>query len=426
MLLLDGETVSSRPCNIIGENRKLGQIILPRMVPSKLSHRHQLRGHRSISEISGVVDDDESLGKRPLDGQNNTLKYKVFASTWNVGGMAPSSDLDLEDWLDSRANSYDIYVLGFQEIVPLNARNVLGPRNSCISTKWNSLIGETLNKRRRRGEGLHQETTNSSATDRSVQEEQHFRCIMSKQMVGIFASVWVRSNLRPYIHHLNVSCVGSGIMGYLGNKGSVSIRFMLHETSFCFVCCHLASGGKQGDVILRNFDAADILARTRFAGGEAQELPKKILDHDQVVLLGDLNYRISLEEAETRVLVEDKNWSILLENDQLLLEFSTGRHFDGWQEGVITFSPTYKYQPNSDQYYWCFDGAPGEKKRAPAWCDRILWRGKGLKQIQYDTCCNYRLSDHRPVRAVFHAEGEIRGDPDCCACGCTALSSTSE
>ncbi|KAL5201196.1 hypothetical protein ABZP36_035550 [Zizania latifolia] len=466
MLLLDGETVSSRPCNIMGENRKLGQIILPRRVPSKLSHRHQLRGHRSISEISGVV--DETLGKRPLDGQNDTLKYRVFASTWNVGGMVPSNDLDLEDWLDSRASSYDIYVLGFQEIVPLNARNVLGPRNSCISTKWNSLIEETLNKRRRRGAGLHQEITNSSAKDRSVQEEEHFRCIMSKQMVGIFSSVWVRSNLRPYIHHLNVSCVGSGIMGYLGNKGSVSIRFMLHETSFCFVCCHLASGGKQGDVLLRNFDAADILARTRFPGGAAQDLPKKILDHDQVVLLGDLNYRISLEEAETRLLVEDKNWSILLENDQLLLEFSTGRHFDGWQEGVITFSPTYKYQPNSDQYYWCFDGAPGEKKRAPAWsahqgllnptpemiasdvagesdgcmafmrlpllpwvcvcvcrCDRILWRGKGLKQIQYDTCCNYRLSDHRPVRAVFHAEGEIRGDADC-ACGCIALSSTSE
>jgi hypothetical protein len=36
-------------------------------------------------------------------------------------------------------------------------------------------------------------------------------------------------------------------------------------------------------------------------------------------------------------------------------------------------------------------------------CDRILWRGKGLKQVQYETC-SYRLSDHRPVRAVFHAE----------------------
>lgn len=38
----------------------------------------------------------------------------------------------------------------------------------------------------------------------------------------------------------------------------------------------------------------------------------------QVVLLGDLNYRISLEEPETRLLVKAKNWSTLLENDQVL------------------------------------------------------------------------------------------------------------
>lgn len=226
-------------------------------------------------------------------------------------------------------------------------------------------------------------------------------------MVGIFTSVWTRSNLRPYIHHLNVSCVGSGIMGYLGNKGSVSVRFVLHETSFCIVCCHLASGGKQGDILLRNFDAADILARTNFRGGGNQKLPKKILDHDQVVLLGDLNYRISLEEPQTRLLVTAKNWSTLLENDQLVSEFLTGRVFEGWQEGSVTFSPTYKYQPNSDQYYWCFDTARGEKKRAPAWCDRILWHGKGMKQIRYETC-NYKFSDHRPVRAGFITECKVR------------------
>jgi hypothetical protein len=46
------------------------------------------------------------------------------------------------------------------------------------------------------------------------------------------------------------------------------------------VCCHLASGGKEGDVLLRNLDAADILARTRFPGGGSQKLPEKILDHE--------------------------------------------------------------------------------------------------------------------------------------------------
>ncbi|XP_062199314.1 type IV inositol polyphosphate 5-phosphatase 9-like isoform X2 [Phragmites australis] len=395
MLLLNREAISSLSLLQHGREQKDHPA---RLATSKLLHCQQLHGHRVVSEVSRVM--DETLGKRPLNDQKDTFIYRVFASTWNVGGIAPSDDLGLEDWLGTRANSFDIYVLGFQEIVPLNARNVLGPRNSCISTKWNSLIGEALNKRKRKvGAELHQATTNTSAMESSAQVE-GFRCIRSKQMVGIFTSVWVRSNLRPFIHHLDVSCIGSGIMGCLGNKGSVSIRFVLHETSLCFVCCHLASGGKEGDVLLRNSDVADILARTRFSGGATQELPEKILDHE-----------ISLEEAETWSLVKAKNWAILLEKDQLLFEFSRGRHFEGWQEGLITFSPTYKYLPNSDQYYWCFEGARGEKKRVPAWCDRILWRGRGLKQVHYETC-SYRLSDHRPVRAIFHAECHISGDAE--------------
>lgn len=129
-----------------------------------------------------------------------------------------------------------------------------------------------------------------------------------------------------------------------------------------------------------------------------------------MILLGDLNYRISLPEAKTRMLVERRDWKTLLENDQLRSEVCPGGAFQGWNEGAITFSPTYKYYPNSDTYYGsrtaCAtqqQGRRGEKRRAPAWCDRILWRGNGLRQDQYDRC-ESRLSDHRPVRAVFVVE----------------------
>ncbi|KAG9534687.1 DNase I-like protein, partial [Aureobasidium melanogenum] len=43
--------------------------------------------------------------------------------------------------------------------------------------------------------------------------------------------------------------------------------------------------------------------------------------------------------------------------------------FQGWQEGPITFLPTYKYDAGS---VGVFDSS--EKRRAPSWCDRILWR----------------------------------------------------
>ncbi|CAO2188260.1 unnamed protein product [Urochloa humidicola] len=278
--------------------------------------------------------------------------------------------------------------------------------------KWQLLIGDALNNNTRRW-------SQEFGEEEAMHQEQQgvFRCVVSKQMVGIFVSVWARSGLCRHVRHAGVARVGAGVFGRLGNKGAVSARFLLHGTSFCFVCCHLASGGDRGGALRRNANATDILSRTSFvhsSGGGAPaspDLPKKILDHDRVVLLGDLNYRISMDDGEARQLVRARKWGMLLENDELQLELSKGRQFDGWREGHVTFAPTYKYHRNSDQFFWCAGGGAGgrdKKHRAPAWCDRILWRGKGMRQIQYERCGGYRLSDHRPVRAVFEAVCELQ------------------
>lgn len=42
--------------------------------------------------------------------------------------------------------------------------------------------------------------------------------VASKQMVGIFLTVWIKKDLRDDVHNMKVSCVGRGLMGYLGNK----------------------------------------------------------------------------------------------------------------------------------------------------------------------------------------------------------------
>lgn len=42
--------------------------------------------------------------------------------------------------------------------------------------------------------------------------------IVSKQMVGIYVSIWVRKRLRRHVNNLKVSPVGVGLMGYMGNK----------------------------------------------------------------------------------------------------------------------------------------------------------------------------------------------------------------
>ena len=58
-----------------------------------------------------------------------------------------------------------------------------------------------------------------SVDDGDRQPERSRYCLVaSKQMVGIFLTVWVKRDLRDDVRNLRVSCVGRGLMGYLGNK----------------------------------------------------------------------------------------------------------------------------------------------------------------------------------------------------------------
>lgn len=52
--------------------------------------------------------------------------------------------------------------------------------------------------------------------------------VASKQMVGIFLTVWIKRDLRDAVRNLKVSCVGRGLMGYLGNK----VWFSIQEKAF--------------------------------------------------------------------------------------------------------------------------------------------------------------------------------------------------
>lgn len=62
----------------------------------------------------------------------------------------------------------------------------------------------------------------------------------------------------------------------------------VYNTSFCFVCCHLASGEKEGDELKRNADVAEILKSTQFPkickGPNPRTAPERIVDHEYVYL----------------------------------------------------------------------------------------------------------------------------------------------
>jgi hypothetical protein len=59
-----------------------------------------------------------------------------------------------------------------------------------------------------------------------------------------------------------IDTVKTGLGGAAGNKGGVGIRFLLHSTSMCFVCAHLAAGQSQEND--RNSDYAEITRKMAF------------------------------------------------------------------------------------------------------------------------------------------------------------------
>ncbi|RLN39518.1 type IV inositol polyphosphate 5-phosphatase 3-like [Panicum miliaceum] len=62
--------------------------------------------------------------------------------TWNAGGRAPPEDLDIAQWRGTGGGDEPahIYVLGFQEVVPLNSGNVFGAEDGQPTLAWESVI----------------------------------------------------------------------------------------------------------------------------------------------------------------------------------------------------------------------------------------------------------------------------------------------
>ncbi|KAJ1263820.1 hypothetical protein BS78_09G216000 [Paspalum vaginatum] len=383
-------------------------------------------------------------------------ELRICAGTWNVGSICPPSDLDIQGWLDVDEPA-DIYVLGFQEIIPLEAGYMIGTEDTRPVAVWEHIIGETLNKKcpdkskfkwyidsppaagfnpsdcvlamenellsesNNDSDGelhlLDSAKSNTSARrlqplDLACSVNNHNRVekkipqyvrVISKQMVGVFLSVWVRRSLQKHIQNLRVSIVGVGTRGFIGNKGSISVSMSIHETHFCFVCCHLAAGEKNGDELKRNANVGEIRRRTVFNPVHVVGVSQRIQDHERIIWLGDLNYRLNFSYERAHELISKQDWDGLFMKDQLKNELGKGCSFDGWVEGAINFPPTYKYEFNSEEYV---SDATESGRRTPAWCDRILSYGKGMRRLSYKRTENM-FSDHRPVTAVYMADVEV-------------------
>ena len=273
------------------------------------------------------------------------LKLKLFIGTYNVSAMKKeviTSKFNINYFLFpekiskylSKDNLPDLYVISFEEIVELNAGNVLISSNDDLIELYKSKIASELCK------------------------NESYDFLMQKNLVGILIFILVKSKLYDEIKNLNITETKTGILGF-GNKGNYMVKFKYKNKDFVFITGHLSAGDEKKDFEKRENELSNIFQNLT----EDNKIMKNLL----YFICGDLNFRIYLPIEKFYEICnyndnnnyknKDKEKGIseiqakkciyeLKKYDEMSLIKEKFSDYN-LKEGTINFPPTYKYNKES-------------------------------------------------------------------------------
>ncbi|XAR64538.1 Inositol-polyphosphate 5-phosphatase [Bertholletia excelsa] len=412
---LEGNLIASW----VAHNGPVIKLVVGRGYVFSLASHGGIRGWNISSP--GPLDDilRSDLAAKELD-YTRQENVKILIGTWNVGQGRASHEA-LASWLGSAVSDVGIVVVGLQEVemgagflAMSAAKETVGVEGSSVGQWWQDAIGKTLD------------------------EGTTFERVGSRQLAALLIAIWVRKSVRTHVGDLDVGAVACGLARAIGNKGGVGLRLRVYDRIMCFVNCHLAAHLEA--VNRRNADFDHIYRTMVFsrsstpnaAAGVSTVVPAlrgtnagertpeegrpELAEADLVIFWGDFNYRLfGISYDEARDFVSQRSFDWLRERDQLRAEMKAGRVFQGMREALIRFPPTYKFEkgkPGLGGY------DSGEKKRIPAWCDRVLYRDNRTTSTsecslecpviasiyQYEACMDVIESDHKPVRCKLNVD----------------------
>ncbi|KAL8946060.1 MAG: hypothetical protein Q9222_007491 [Ikaeria aurantiellina] len=224
-------------------------------------------GGKGLSESLSALhfEDEETVSDGSLEDvghQESRRRKKKPTVPLNDPGLLPGDE------------EIGLYVLGLQEIIDVgSATQALKPyHDPHPSRRWKHAIENAL--------------------------PEGYALVAEQQLVGLYMVIYAAPNVATTVSSVSTASVGTGLMGYMGNKGAVVTRIVLGEsTRIVFVDCHLGAGAEDGSLERRNWDVSQILRRTTFdavynGGGEKEEDSEKIGSEDFAFWFGDLNYRL--------------------------------------------------------------------------------------------------------------------------------------
>ncbi|XP_027646825.1 inositol polyphosphate 5-phosphatase K isoform X1 [Falco biarmicus] len=340
-------------------------------------------------EVSRTLDEAFLMwGKRLKD---KWQEFRLHLVTWNVGTASPPPDVTSLLQLNSLGPTMDMYVIGLQEV---NSRITNFLSDLAFDDPWSIFFMTVLSPL-------------------------GYIKLSSVRMQGLLLLIFVKHVHLPFIRDIHTHYIRTGLYGYWGNKGGVTARMSLYGHTICFMNCHLPAHMENTEQRLDDFEK---ILEMQFEG---ENIPST-LDHDVLFWFGDLNFRIADYGIHfVRESINNKRYNLLWEKDQLNMAKKKEAFLQEFIEGPLQFKPTYKFDLYSDVYdtreqkslFWF-----NEKKRKPAWTDRILWRVKNLCQHapkegefseeqtisvtlnNYISHMSYGISDHKPVTGTFGLE----------------------
>lgn len=287
----------------------------------------------------------------------------------------------------------------------------IGTQETSSRTRWRSLLTEELSSR-------------------------GFVLLASGQLMGIQLLLFVTLECASLVKSVQTFKIATGFGNVVGNKGSIGIAVTLtNEYRVLFINSHFAAHDDQ--VAARKDDhdrvKTSLLKTTyikhpwpssfrprpnrvhdeSFASVRRQIQEKSILTRRRWRLLedahltfwmGDLNYRVEGNRQAVEEALDKGHFEVLRSNDQLSKERKKGRVFFSFNEGNLSFSPTYKFDKGTSVY------DTSSKSRIPSWPDRILWKVRDsirqnmVELLTYKSLEQICISDHKPVTAVFSVQ----------------------
>ncbi|XP_018324619.1 inositol polyphosphate 5-phosphatase E isoform X2 [Agrilus planipennis] len=341
-----------------------------RLIPTATARqRNYLQGRIGAHSLLGAVELEKTLPARQVT---------VFVGTWNMNGQC--SPRELNDFVLPTGLEHvpDILVFGTQETTPERF-------------EWEVSLQETLGP----SHVLYHSTS----------------------LGTIHLAIFLRRDLIWYCSLSDDSSLSVRPGTAFRTKGAVASAFILFGTSFLFVTAHLTAHQEKvkervSDVkkIVHSLDLPRILPIKNKSRDVTQNF-------DYVFWFGDLNFRLASPRSKVLEWISSTSFPLpshmphgYMHHDQLCTVLADGAAFHGFTEANITFPPTYKYDPGTQN----FDSS--SKQRTPAYTDRILYKQRSQRRLNsendhtqiecvvYDSVSSIKTSDHKPVWGVFRVK----------------------